>query len=36
MRDFIKSELKNFDLELVTKADGREVVDFLIGNNNLY
>jgi hypothetical protein len=34
--DFIKSELKNFDLELITKPNGREGVDFLIGNNQLY
>ncbi|AUP77333.1 hypothetical protein [Flavivirga eckloniae] len=34
--DFLKSELKNFYLELTTKIDGREEVDFLIGDNQLY
>ena len=34
--DFLKSELASFDLELTTKLDGREGVDFLIGNNQLY
>lgn len=33
---FIKAELKNFDLELITKPDGREGVDFLIGDYQLY
>lgn len=33
---FIKAELKNFDLELITKPDGREGVDFLIGDNQIY
>ena len=32
----IKSELKNFDLELITKPNGREGVDFLIGNYKIY
>ena len=36
MFEHIKSELKNFNLELNTKKDGREGVDFLIGNNQLY
>ena len=34
--DFIKSELKTFDLELTSKQNGREGVDFLIGDNQLY
>ena len=34
--DFIKLELKNFDLKLAPKPDGREGVDFLIGDNQLY
>lgn len=33
---FIKAELKNFDLELITKPNGREEVDFLIGDNQLH
>ena len=33
---FIKSELKNFYLKLITKESGREGVDFLIGENQLY
>jgi hypothetical protein len=33
---FLKSELANFDLELTTKPNGREGVDFLIGDNQLY
>jgi hypothetical protein len=36
IEDYIKSELKNFNLELTTKPDGREGVDFLIGDNQLY
>tara|TARA_R110002012_G_scaffold60274_5_gene157579 strand:- start:1029 stop:1133 length:105 start_codon:yes stop_codon:yes gene_type:complete len=32
-RKFLSSELKNFDLELSRKPDGREEVDFLIGVN---
>lgn len=35
-QDFIKSELKPFDLELIPKQNGREGVDFLIGENQLY
>ncbi len=34
--DFLKSELISFDLELTAKPDGREEVDFLIGDNQLY
>ncbi len=33
---FIKSELKNCNLELITKSDGREGVDFIIGNKQLF
>lgn len=36
MIDFIKSELKNLNLELCSKSNGREGVDFLIGDNQLY
>jgi len=36
MEGFIKSELASFDLELTTKTNGREGVDFLIGNYQLY
>lgn len=34
--DLLKSELTNFDIELTVKLDGREEVDFLIGDNQLY
>lgn len=34
--EFIKSELKSHSLELTTKTNGREGVDFLIGNNHIY
>ncbi|MDO5971052.1 hypothetical protein Q4Q35_14690 [Flavivirga aquimarina] len=34
--NFLKSELKTFDLELTKKINGREGVDFLIGNNQIY
>lgn len=34
--NFLKSELKSFDLELSTKPNGREGLDFLIGNNEVY
>ncbi len=34
--EFIKPELASFDLELTIKIDGREEVDFLIGNNEIY
>ena len=33
---FLKSELANFDLELISKTNGREGVDFIIGNNQIY
>ena len=33
---FLKSELTSFDLELKAKFDGREAVDFFIGDNQLY
>mgnify|MGYP000462892619 CR=1 FL=1 len=34
--EFLKSELKSHKLELTTKSNGREGVDFLIGDNQLY
>ncbi len=34
--DYIKPELNKFDLELIAKQNGREGVDFLIGDNQLY
>lgn len=34
--DFLKYELKEFNLELTLKTNGREGVDFLIGDNKLY
>ena len=34
--DFLKSELKSHNLELKPKNDGREGVDFLIGNHHIY
>jgi hypothetical protein len=34
--NFIKLELKSFDLELAVNLNGREGVDFLIGDNQLY
>ena len=34
--DFLKSELQRHHLELIIKNDGREGVDFLIGNNQIY
>ena len=34
--DFLKSELKTFSLELTPKTNGREGLDFLIGENQLY
>ena len=34
--NFIKSELKNLNLKLSSKQNGREGVDFLIGDNQLY
>ena len=36
IEDFIKSELKKLDLEFIPKIDGREGVDFVIGDNQLY
>ncbi|WP_132066111.1 hypothetical protein [Aquimarina spinulae] len=33
---FFKSEFKNHNLELTAKNDGREGVDFLIGNHHIY
>ncbi|WP_103068276.1 hypothetical protein [Aquimarina sediminis] len=34
--EFLKSELKSHNIELTAKTDGREGVDFLIGNNTIY
>ena len=34
--DFLKSELTNYNLELTTRPDEREGVDFLIGINQIY
>ena len=34
--ELIKLELKNFDLELISKRNGREGVDFLMGDNQIY
>ncbi len=34
--EFLKSSLKSHNLELIAKTDGREGVDFLIGNNQIY
>ncbi|SEK47086.1 hypothetical protein SAMN04487910_0601 [Aquimarina amphilecti] len=34
--NFIKLELKSFDLELAANSNGREGVDFLIGDNQLH
>lgn len=34
--EFLKSELKNHSLELTAKTGGREGVDFLIGDNQIY
>ncbi|MFS4456949.1 hypothetical protein [Maribacter sp. 2304DJ31-5] len=34
--EFLKSELKSHNLELTAKTDGREGVDFLIGENQIY
>ncbi len=36
IQEFIKSELKSYNLELKPKTDGREGVNFLIGDNQLY
>lgn len=34
--EFLKSELQSHNLELTAKNDGRERVDFLIGNRQIY
>lgn len=34
--DFLKSELKKNDLQLMPKPDGREGVDFMVGDKQLY
>lgn len=34
--EHLKSELKKYNLELIPKVDGREGVDFLVGNSQLY
>ena len=34
--NFLESELKNLTLELKTKANGREGVDFLVGTNEIH
>ena len=34
--EFLKSELKSHNLELITKTNGREGVDFLIENYQIY
>lgn len=34
--EFLKSKLKSFHLELITKTNGREGVDFLIGDYQIY
>lgn len=34
--ELLKSELKSLNLELITKNDGREGVDFLIGTHQIY
>ncbi len=34
--EFIKLELKRHNLELINKTDGREGVDFLISNSQIY
>jgi len=34
--DYIKPELNKFNLELISKPNGREGVDFLIGDSQLY
>ncbi len=36
LTDLIKSELKRHNLELIVKPNGREGVDFLIGDKQLY
>jgi hypothetical protein len=34
--NFLKPKLESFDLKLIPKPNGREGVDFLIGENQLY
>ena len=34
--DFLKSELNKYNLELIPKTDGREGVDFLVGDKQFY
>lgn len=34
--EYLKYELKEFNLELTAKNDGSEEVDFIIGNNQIY
>ncbi len=34
--EFLKSGLQNNHLEITAKTDGREGVDFLIGNHQIY
>ncbi len=34
--EFLKSELKHFNLELTTKPNSREGVDYLIGDNQIH
>ena len=34
--DSLRLELSSFDLELITKPNGREGVGFLIGDSELY
>jgi hypothetical protein len=34
--EHLKSELKRHNLELIVKVDGREGVDFLVGDSELY
>lgn len=36
VQHFLKSELKSHNLELTAKTDGREGVDFLIGNHHIH
>lgn len=36
LMNFLNSKLKNFDLELTVKTNGREGIDFIIGDNQLY
>ena len=33
---YLKYELEEFNLELTPKSNGREGIDFLIGENQLY